>query len=81
MVLASFEVLDNDEVLDLNTLSETGTTLEDVYSGEFRASTTPDVSFEVDAEQIGFELESSAVEMQFAADLLLLQDSSAVIDG
>ena len=81
LVLASFEVLDNDEALDLNTLSETGTTLEDVYSGEFRASTTPDVSFEVDAEQIGFELESSAVEMQFAADLLLLQDSSAVIDG
>jgi len=77
LVLASFEVLDNDEVLDLNTLSETGTTLEDVYSGEFRASTTPDVSFEVDAEQIGFELESSAVDMQFAADLLLLQDSSA----
>ena len=80
-ILSSFEIIDEDDAIDLNAMAEMSVTFEDIVSESVSATDLPEVSFEVEVQQGIFEDDSSATDMQFTADLLLLQDSSAVIDG
>ena len=80
-VLVSFEVIDDHDILDLNETPETGVTLEDIYSAGFEEPSRFEAPEEQDLVPLTAEMDTSATDMQFAADLLLLQDSSAVIDG
>jgi len=76
--LSSFSLQD-DDVLDLNTETTDAVDLEDVLAAEFAFGTI--ATREAMPEQPMIELNENLLEMEFVADLLMLQDSGAALDG
>ncbi|MEP3655567.1 MAG: cadherin domain-containing protein [Litorimonas sp.] len=77
-VLASFEV-DTDDSINLNEASPDGLSISDLENSNLmpRLSINPDDGDDT----ISTQADAVALEMQFAADLLMLQESAAEVDG
>jgi len=76
--LASFEV-DTEGLIDLNETAQNGVSISDIERNDF----IPDMTVYSDSnvENISAQTDTVALEMQFAADLLMLQESSAEVEG
>ncbi|GGX62110.1 hypothetical protein GCM10011309_10060 [Litorimonas cladophorae] len=76
--LSSFSVED-DDVIDLTANGLETFTAEEIFPAELVFKNAP--TAEIGPEQALFEQDINAMEMQFIADLLMVQDSGAAIDG